>query len=187
MRRLVQIVRGLISWLPYLLLFLTLYFFLALQTTQGEGCLEIIWSWFTPEPNAMKNVKERSKAFYLSNCVPFCVTISGIHEIFVSSPNWCLTEACAQCNTVKMFSLGEWQTEGEDILNVKETTTRFKKFHFLSYYMSLQTVSTRNQGHLSAVEPKRAFAELPFRDSCDSSLCSTQPTLWCCSPSKVKD
>ena len=42
MRRLVQIVRGLISWLAYLLLFLTLYFFLALQTTQGEGCLEII-------------------------------------------------------------------------------------------------------------------------------------------------
>ena len=108
-----------------------------------RGGLEIIWSWFTPEPNAMKNVKERSKAFYLSNCVPFCVTISGIHEIFVSSPNWCLTEACAQCNTVKMFSLGEWQTEGEDILNVKETTTRFKKFHFSSCYMSVQTVSTR--------------------------------------------
>ena len=39
MRRLVQIVRGLISWLAYLLLFLTLYFFLALQTTQGEGWL----------------------------------------------------------------------------------------------------------------------------------------------------
>ena len=85
----------------------------------------------------MKNVKERSKAFYLSHCVPFCVTISGIHVIFYRP------KACAQCNTVKMFSPGEWQTEGEDILNVKETTTRFKKFHFSSCYMSVQTVSTR--------------------------------------------
>ena len=104
MRRLVQIVRGLISWLAYLLLFLTLYSFLALQTTQGdEGCLETIWSWFIPEPNAMKNVKERSKAFYLSHSVPFCVTISGIHVIFVSSPNWCLTKLVPSVTLSKCF------------------------------------------------------------------------------------
>ena len=81
----------------------------------------------------MKNVKERSKAFYLSHCVPFCVTILSIHVIFVSSPKLVLS----------VILSGKWQTEGEDILNVKETTTRFKKFHFSSCYMSVQTVSTR--------------------------------------------
>ena len=82
--------------------------------------------------------KEVKHLFYLSHNVFF------LCNYFRYTCNFCIVpKACAQCNTVKMFSPGEWQTEGEDILNVKETTTRFKKFHFSSCYMSVQTVSTR--------------------------------------------
>ena len=91
----------------------------------------------------MKNVKERSKAFYLSHSVPFLCNYFRYTCNFCIVPKLMSHKACAQCSTVKMFSPGEWQTKGEDILNVKETTTRFKKFNFSSCYMSVQTVSTR--------------------------------------------
>ena len=138
----------------------------------------------------VQNVKGRPLTYFLLLLTSSLLLSFSTHrgEIVIGQP---LTPKYSLNIDLNSSSLNadEWRMQGEASW-IWKPAPRFKNIFAScqsSVFLSIHCKECHFQGRLSAVQPKRAFAALPCRDSCHPTLRATQPTLCQPSPSKVRD